>query len=182
MSELVCGVSMLDMDTSLVSREYDKGVYVLLETHISCKATGETPLTPWCVNVCVYTCMCMRVSLDISRCRYLFSPNNSVILPSALQTPGSWPAGAREAAKSVRLMEPAGCSTWLSGSILLLSWEFPSASPFPLKEGSPMIASVYVRSSLHGCWDCKTQRPMALLSILLAIFQLHKHWKAPKNI
>lgn len=64
-----------------------------------------------CTNVCVYMHICMEVSLLISACSDLFSPNNSAILPSALQTPGSWPAGAAEAAKSLRLMEPAGCST-----------------------------------------------------------------------
>lgn len=131
-----------------------------------------------CMCMVIYICMC--VSWCISLCSYLFSPNNSVILPSALQTPGSWPAGAGGAAKSVRLMEPTGCSTWLSGSILLLSWEVPSASPFPLKEGSPMTASIYVRSSFHGCCGCKTQRPVALLSTALAISQLHKPWKFPK--
>lgn len=130
--------------------------------------------------MCVCVCVCACVSLCISLCRYLFSPNNSVTLPAAFQTPGSWPAGAGEAAKSVRLMEPAGCSTWLSGSILLLSWELPSTSPFPLKEGLPMAASIYGRSSFHGWCGCKTQRPVALLSTVLAVSQLHKSWKFPK--
>lgn len=128
------------------------------------------------VYIYLYVCVALRVSL----CRYLFSPNNSVTLPAALQTPGSWPAGAGEAAKSIRLMEPAGCSTWLSGSILLLSWELPSTSPFPLEEGLPTAASICGRSPFHGWCGCKTQRAMALLSTVLAISQLHKSWKFPK--
>lgn len=126
------------------------------------------------IYICMYVFINVYVLLCISLYRYLFSPNNSVTLPAVLQTPGTWPAGAGEAAKSIRLMEPAGCSTCLSGSILLLSWEFPSTSPFPLEEGLPMAASICGRSSFHGRCGCKAQRPTALLSTVLVISQLHK--------